>query len=127
MLIQERQTTKASFPGKWDLTAGGCVLAGETTRSAIERELAEEIGVHMNLTDAIPPITLNYSWGFDDIFVGRIDLPLSALRLQREEVRSARYATLDEILKLSECGLFVPRPPSLLRYLFDLGMRRCDP
>ncbi len=125
MLIQERQTSKPSFPGKWDLSAGGSVLAGESSREAAVRELYEEMGVRISLDGAIPPITLNYGWGFDDIYVARTNVSLSDLRLQREEVRSARFATLDEILKLAQCGLFVPRPPALLRYLFDLGLGRC--
>lgn len=125
MLIQERQVDKLTFPGKWDLTAGGCALAGETTRTAIARELYEEMGIRMSLDGVTPALTLNYSWGFDDMYLARTDVTLSDLRLQREEVRSARFATLDEILKLSECGLFVPRPSALLRYLFDLGLGRC--
>ena len=125
MLIQERQTSKLSFPGKWDLTAGGSVTAGETSRSAIERELYEEMGLRVSLDRAIPPLTLNYSWGFDDIYVARTTAKLSDLRLQAEEVRSARLASLDEVLTLADCGLFVPHPPSLIRYLFDLGLGRC--
>ncbi len=125
MLIQERQTDKLSFPGKWDLSAGGCVLTGETTRTAIEREIYEELGLRVSLEGATPPLTLNYTWGFDDIYVARTSATLSDLHLQREEVRSARFASLDEILTLSRCGLFVPRPPALLRYLFDLGLGRC--
>ena len=38
LLIQRRQETKAAWPGRWDLSAGGCALAGETSRQAAARE-----------------------------------------------------------------------------------------
>ena len=39
MLIQKRSPDKKEFPGKWDLTAAGSALSGETTKDAAEREL----------------------------------------------------------------------------------------
>lgn len=43
--IQLRSHSKSTHPGAWDVTAGGCVDAGETTMQAAVRELAEESGI----------------------------------------------------------------------------------
>ena len=42
-LIQRRTENKHIWPGRWDLSVGGGVDAGETSRQAAEREFREEI------------------------------------------------------------------------------------
>jgi len=41
LLIQQRQPHKQDFPGYWDISVGGGVRAGETSREAAEREVFE--------------------------------------------------------------------------------------
>jgi len=43
--VHRRTDTKDVFPGRYDLAAGGVLLAGEDPDLAAERELAEELGV----------------------------------------------------------------------------------
>lgn len=43
--VQHRTLTKDVYPGYWDLSAGGVVLAGESYEVSAERELAEEMGI----------------------------------------------------------------------------------
>ena len=38
MLIQQRQTIKKAWPDMWDVSVGGCAIAGDSSRSAAERE-----------------------------------------------------------------------------------------
>ena len=50
MLIQRRSMAKKSYPGRWDVSVGGGVLAGETAREAAVREAREELGIEIDLT-----------------------------------------------------------------------------
>ena len=59
MLIQRRQETKAAWPGRWDLSAGGCALAGESSRQAASRE-REELGFDPALEGVRPALTVNF-------------------------------------------------------------------
>ena len=119
MLIQRRQETKAAWPGRWDLSAGGCALAGETSRQAAEREFREELGYPLDLAGSRPFVTVNFPAGFDDFYIAVRDLDLEELTLQKEEVQAVRWATREEVLALAESGAFIPYPKSFLHYLFD--------
>ena len=71
MLIQQRQSTKGIFPDLWDITAGGQVSAGETSSQSVERELSEELGIDIDMSDMRPRFTMNFSDGFDDVYLIR--------------------------------------------------------
>ena len=107
MLIQQRSPEKTIWPELWDVSIGGGVDAGETSRQGAEREVSEELGYDLDLT------------GLDDFFVVTRDLDLGDLRLQKEEVSDVRWATLEETLAMLENGQFIPYPPSFLRFLFE--------
>ena len=119
MLIQKRTLEKRIWPGLWDVTVGGGVDAGETSRQGAVREVGEELGYDLDLIGLRPAVTVNFEGGFDDFFVVTRDLDLGDLRLQKEEVSDVRWATLEETLAMLENGQFIPYPPSFLRFLFE--------
>ena len=123
MLIQQRQSDKREYPDLWDVTSGGAVQAGENSTQAAQRELLEELGIRMDLTGQRPYLTVNFDGGFDDVFLVEGEAELEDLRLQPEEVKDARWATLEEIRTMRERGEFVPYYPSYIPTLFE--MRRC--
>jgi len=45
LLLQKRSRSKEIEPGKWDTSVGGHVHSGETVRSALFREMQEELGL----------------------------------------------------------------------------------
>ena len=49
-LLTQRDPQKPAFPGCWELSAGGSVLAGETALSGAMRELREETGLSAERT-----------------------------------------------------------------------------
>ena len=119
MLIQQRSPEKTIWPELWDVSIGGGVDAGETSRQGAVREVGEELGYDLDLIGLRPAVTVNFEGGFDDFFVVTRDLDLGDLRLQKEEVSDVRWATLEETLAMLENGQFIPYPPSFLRFLFE--------
>lgn len=74
----------------WDLSCGGSVISGEDSRTAGEREVAEELGVTIYLKGTRPVLTIHFDEGFDDIYTITKDLQLSELQLQHEEVQAVK-------------------------------------
>lgn len=120
LLIQQRARSKFIFPNLWDVSVGGGVDAGETSRQGAEREFREELGVSLDLSGLRPSVTVNFDGGFDDFYILTKDLDLDGLTLQKEEVRAARWASLEEILGMLGRGEFIPYPEGFLRFLFDM-------
>lgn len=120
LLIQQRAKEKYIWPGLWDVSIGGGVDAGESSRQGAEREFREELGYALDLTGVRPSVTVNFQEGFDDFYIVRRDLDISALTLQREEVAAVRWASLTEVLAMHTAGEFIPYPESFLCFLFDM-------
>lgn len=118
MLIQQRQSFKEGWPNMWDITVGGSAVQGDSSQTAAERELFEELGIHLDLQGIRPNLTINFTPGFDDFYLVEKDVALEDLHFQYEEVQDARWATLDEILEMIEAGTFIPYYPSLIQFLF---------
>lgn len=120
LLIQQRQHTKQSYPDRWDVSVGGGVIAGETGREAAMRELREELGLELDLSQTVAAVTLAFDGGFDDYYLADCDVPLSALTLQTEEVQAVRWVTREEIKSMIARREFAPFWPSFIDLLFDL-------
>lgn len=120
MLIQQRQPTKVGFPDMWDVTCGGCSVAGETSRDTAHRELMEELGLDLCFANIRPNLTVNFDNGFDDFYLINRDIDIASLTLQTEEVQAVRWASLDEIFAMIDDGSFIPFFKSFIRLLFDI-------
>lgn len=107
LLIQQRQPFKEGWPNMWDLTVGGSATSGDTSQSAAEREVFEEIGLKLDLSDVRPVFTINFPDGFDDYYVIEQDVDLSKLKLQETEVQKVKWASKEEVLKMEEEGLMI--------------------
>lgn len=119
MLIQQRQSWK-TWPEHWDVTVGGSAVKGETSQEAMHRELLEEIGIDHDFSGLRPAMTLNFDRGFDDFYLITRDIDLSELRLQPEEVKDARWASMEEIFEMIDGGTFIPFFKSFVQLLFEI-------
>ena len=119
MLIQQRQSFKHGWSNMWDVTAGGSAVAGDSSRTAAEREVMEEIGLKIDLKGVRPRITINYDNGFDDVYVITQDVDISALKLQYEEVQAVKWADSEEIKSMIAEGVFVPWNPIYIDLFFS--------
>lgn len=108
LLIQQRQPFKDGWPNMWDLTAAGSALQGENSCQAAEREVAEEIGLTIDLSDKRADFTINFANGFDDYYLLEQEIDLAELHLQEEEVQAVKWCDKVEVLKMQEQGTMVP-------------------
>ena len=121
MLIQQRQPFKSGWSNYWDMSVGGCAVAGDTSIAAAERETREEIGLSVDLTGVRPVLTINFERGFDDFYTVETDgLDLSSLKLQDSEVAEVRWASLGEVRQMLQDGTFVPYFPGLIEMLWQV-------
>ena len=118
MLIQQRQPFKQGWSNFWDVSVGGSAVAGDTSRSAAERETREELGLVLDLQEVRPSLTIHWEHGFDDFYLLTMPVDLSSLHLQEEEVQAVRWASREEILKMIGDGTFIPYDKSLVELLF---------
>ena len=118
MLIQQRQPFKEGWSNMWDVTVGGSAVSGDTSQTAAEREVMEEIGLPISLDGERPRITINFDVGFDDIWCVNRDVDISKLKLQYEEVQAVKWATKEEILAMIDSGEFIPYHKSLIDLFF---------
>ena len=118
MLIQKRQPFKQGWSGLWDISVGGAAQMGDTSERAAWRETHEELGLDLDFSGLRPSLTLYWEHGFDDYYIITHPVDPDTLTLQKEEVEKVRWATLDEILKLIDEGLFIPYEKSLMELLF---------
>lgn len=119
MLIQQRQPFKEGWSNMWDLTVGGSAVAGDTSQTAAERELFEEIGYKKDFSNIRPQFSINFDCGFDDYYLLEEEIDIKKLNLQYEEVQQVKWASKDEILELIFTGKFVPYLKSLIEFLFE--------
>ena len=124
LLIQRRAQCKDWQPGMWDISVGGAAKAGEDSRTAMERELAEELGIRRSFADERPVLTVHFEDGFIDVYTWEANLDTASLNLQAEEVSDVRYATREEVLSMIEDGTFLPYYRGLMDYLFFLRNHR---
>lgn len=102
-LIQKRAKCKKYYPEIWDMNMGQ-VIAGETSKEAAIREVAEEIGIKLQEDELI--FLTRFRWEqynhLVDIWVIHKDIDINSISLQEEEVSEAKYVTKEKLISLLE-------------------------
>jgi len=100
LLIQKRSPIKDSHPNMWDISSAGHVLAGSNDITTAIKEIKEEIGLSLTKDDFEYLFTcknqkvLNngafINNEIDDVYLVHLDLDLSKLKLQEDEVSEVK-------------------------------------
>lgn len=107
-LITRRHEAKR-MGGLWECT-GGCVLAGESSREAALREVAEETGLRLQPENGRVLLRYSGSYFVCDVWLFRQDFDPARLTLQPGETTAARAASADAIRALAQEDAFTPLP-----------------
>ena len=111
-LITQRVMTKAWAPGWWEVS-GGAAQAGESSFTAVCREVKEEVGLDVSQCSGGLAYTYhrenpgegdNY---FVDVYRYTLDVTEQDVHLQTEETDGCRFATPEEIRELADQGIFL--------------------
>jgi isopentenyldiphosphate isomerase len=121
MLIQRRTDSKKGWSGMWDVSLGGSVQAGESSREGAARECAEELGIVHDFSELAPFLTITTEYVFDDIYILNMNPDITKLKLQESEVAEVRWADFDEIVEMIRAGIFIPYYESSVKLMFDIG------
>ena len=105
VLIQRRSDDKPLMPGEWAAT-GGAAVSGESSYTAANRELFEELGVCSNRKTLKKAFRTKRRNSLLDVWLLESDIPLEKLRLQKTEVSEAKWVTVNELKQMIEEGNF---------------------
>jgi len=132
LLVQKRSPEKESHPNQWDISAAGHVSAGDNSITSAVREIYEELGVKIKQSDFKYLFTLTSQTiqnngtfinnEFDDVYLVKIDVDISKVKLQKEEVSEVKWINPSLLAKVLENKdnsfvLYDEEYPRLLDYL----------
>jgi len=95
-LIQKRAEHLKLMPGMWAVT-GGSAVQGEDSLTAAIREVKEELGIDVDLTNFTKIARVNRKDSIADVWLARQNIALEDIKLQEEEVSEARWASKEAI------------------------------
>lgn len=105
ILLQRRSDKKKLMPGEWAAT-GGAAISGESSYTAANRELFEELGIPSNKETLKKLFRLKRRNSLLDVWMIKSDISLQELKLQKSEVAEARWVTEDELSDMIKKGVF---------------------
>ena len=112
LLIQQRLSTAKKCPNMWETTSGGAVAGDDAINGAL-RELEEELGIKADKKDLRFIGSYSRINDFVEVFLLKINIDSSDLKLQENEVQTAKWVTIpefDEIISdgnASDTGYFI--------------------
>lgn len=118
-LIQKRSDRKESLPSIWAFT-GGAALVGESSEEAAIRELSEETGIFLSANNMIFENRSIRKDQLADIWSALVDVDVSTLDFQVEEVSALDFKSKDEILMMIDQGIFHTYDEVYLRRVFNI-------
>ena len=111
-LITKRVMTKSWAPGWWEVSGGG-VMAGEDSKTAVQREVFEETGLDVSKAEGGYVFTYqgeNLEEGdnyFVDVYRFTMDFTENDLHMQEAETAGYMLATVEDIAALGAEGIFL--------------------
>jgi isopentenyldiphosphate isomerase len=107
LYLQKRAGTKDLYPDKWDTAVGGHVLSGEDIKTALHREVREELGIELKhylpLFNYIMRNSYESEWIY--AFAVQYDGPFF---INTSEISEGRFWTFREIEQHIGKNMFTP-------------------
>lgn len=123
LYLQKRAPWKKEHPLRWDSSASGHVLRGETYEAAACRELAEELGIDASVTRVLSvPASPRTGWEHSALFLVRDSAGVLYPVPNPQEIVEGRFFTEGEIEELLCHGCDAVSPAFSL--LYDLWKKR---
>lgn len=97
LLISKRSKLKKVYPLMWECN-GGQVLSGEEGKTAIIREIKEELGI--NLDEGILFKTIKKEHKFKDLYLFYQDINIDDIKFVDDEVVDVKWVTINEYLEM---------------------------
>lgn len=94
ILLTQRSPNK-KFAGLWEPTSGH-VIAGESSKECIKRELQEEIGIKINDFELSLVKSFIDKKSIKEVWLIQKDIPLNELKFIDGEVSDAKYVSIEE-------------------------------
>ena len=116
-LLQRRSPRRRLMPNMWAAT-GGSAITGEDSLTAARRELAEELGIRPRPEEFQFLGRLNRRNSLCDLWLVQKDVPVTAMRLQKEEVAQVRWVTREQLEEMVNDGRFHHYGAPYFRFLF---------
>ena len=104
-LLQRRSDQKKLMAGEWAAT-GGAVVSGESSYTAANRELYEELCIFSNKQTLRQILSLKRRNSLLDVWMITCDIKVENLKLQKSEVAEARWVAKEELEQMIKKGLF---------------------
>lgn len=114
-LIQKRVLKK---DGKW-ATTGGHPVSGENSKQGIITEIKEELGINVNNENIQLFKTIKTEDDFVDLYYLKEDIDINDVKLQKEEVDKAKWASIEEIKEMIKNGEFSESHTEFFKYCLE--------
>lgn len=134
ILLSQRSAKKTICPLMWDVSVAGHIDAGETPEQGIIRETKEEIGLTISENElhkiGVFECFQSYENGivdneFHNTYIGKLDVSISKLIPQEEEVEALKIVSINEfqslITNIKDNGNhFVPSNKSYYEFVLQM-------
>ena len=101
-LLMQRDYRKEGYPGKWEFTAGGSALQGESPEECAKRELLEETGLKADSMREVGRTTIDENHSHYVVYMAVVSCEKDAVVLQDGETIDYRWVEKSELLKMKE-------------------------
>ena len=105
-LLMQRDLSKPNDGGRYEATAGGSALKGETPISCAKRELFEETGIYSDTLIEIGRYTTHNTIYY--IYLCTTDCKKSSVTLQQGETISYKWTTEKEFIEFINSNEIIP-------------------
>lgn len=115
------QKTSSKKGGHYSST-GGHIDHGEKPLDTIKREVKEELGIDISNDDIISLGFLAIDFPIRFMFYLKKDIDLKDIKLQKDEVESVSYMSMDEINEIIDKGLMHKAHEKVLKKVLEFKM-----